>query len=429
MKLKELEESLKGKPIDSLSKGLLDALSRIKTVINTSSVLKYATGESSTNPILLAYDTETTGLSHGIKKDKDTGMTYPDYKSISKRDIIIELAAIAYDKNFHPVVFDEKIRHGDLPEEGGFHGKVTPSALKYKSEEYFMNRLKVLGFNIADLPVVESIYKKYKKGFDLDMLKFKQELQKALMIEDEGRAKDTAKLIADYLNIEGLKNMNKFSKDEFERIHSGGDNYIIHRYEEEFQLVKHFIDFAEKFKDEGEVYIVAQNLPYDAGMVESCLHYISKYGKGDEKTEAEHYLDRWDDLMRNSFDTKDLFKKVVNTKKILNQIESYFPEHGVKIIDMINKMNPEVKEDTGSGYRGMKKGERSLSLGKLAPKMMNKAWHTAMNDVYVTVETARYYASLVKLLAQMKRVAAGKPSKYIVDGDLISYLRNKNTGV
>ena len=47
MRVVELEESLKGRPIDTLSKGLLDALSRIKTVISATSVLKYATGETS----------------------------------------------------------------------------------------------------------------------------------------------------------------------------------------------------------------------------------------------------------------------------------------------------------------------------------------------------------------------------------------------
>ena len=427
MRVVELEESLKGRPIDTLSKGLLDALSRIKTVISATSVLKYATGETSENPIFLAYDTETTGLSHGIKKDKETGMTYPDYNSISKRDIIIELAAIAYDKHFHPVVFDEKSRHGDLPEEGGFHAKVTPNALKYKSEEYFMNRLRVLGFNMADLDKMEKIYDRNKNGYKVDMQNFKHEIQKALMIDDR-KVEGLAKLLSDHFTIKGLKDMNKYEKNDFEKIHTEG-NYVVHRYEEEYQLVKHFIDFAEKFKDEGEVYIVAQNLPYDAGMVESCLHYISKYGKGNEKEEAETYLDKWDDLMRNSFDTKDLFKKVVNVKKVLNQIEAYFPEHGVKIIDMINKMNPEMKEDRGSGYRGLRKGERSLSLGKLAPKMMNKSWHTAMNDVYVTVETARYYASLIKLLSQIKRVVVGKQSRYILSHDLISYLRSKEQGV
>jgi DNA polymerase III epsilon subunit-like protein len=424
VKLSDLSENLKGRPIDSLSKGLLDALSRIKSRISATSVLKYATGVTSENPIFLAYDTETTGLNHGIKKDKETGMTYPDYKSISKRDIIIELAAIAYDKNFHPVVFDEKLRHGDLPEEGGFHAKITPKALKYKSEEYFMNRLKVLGFNLADLGKMEEIYNKHKKGFKIDLPNFELDIQNSLMT-DANKAKELAKLLSDHFTIKGLKDMNKYDKNDFEKIHTEGE-YAVHRYEEEFQLVKHFIDFAEKFNEDGEVYIVAQNLPYDAGMVESCLHYISKYGKGDEREEAEQYLDKWDNLMRNSFDTKDLFKKVVNKKKVLNEIQKYFPENGIKIIDMINKMNPEMKEDAGSGYRGMRKGERSLSLGKLAPKMMNKAWHTAMNDVYVTVEAARYYASLVKLLAQMKRVIQGKPSKYILDKELIRYLRSSN---
>ena len=38
-----------------------------------------------------------------------------------------------------------------------------------KYEEYFMNRLRVLGFNMADLDKMEKIYDRNKNGYKVDM--------------------------------------------------------------------------------------------------------------------------------------------------------------------------------------------------------------------------------------------------------------------
>jgi hypothetical protein len=112
----------------------------------------------------------------------------------------------------------------------------------------------------------------------------------------------------------------------------------------------------------------------------------------------------------NSSDTLNGFKSLFNEKKYIEKIDLLVKELKVyakkrnipkgekgfvsKLLIMLSKI-PKTKDPKF----------RTTSLGQVAPAGINKDWHTAVNDVFVTVQTTKMYFTMPIIISILIKIS------------------------
>jgi len=369
--------------------------------------------------IFVVFDTETTGLTQKTSV-KDNGMT-------TERDQIYELAATAYDNDFKVIP------------DGTLHLKMELDKLKYqKNPTKLKNNItkKYPDITTVQMGKIKEAYKANKDGFKFNMPGFKESLATILTNKKQIDINKIAYLLKSSFEIEGLMDMTKAKKDDFKRIESWdksklGEGYKVERKKTESEIVDAFISFVKKVKSDNKdkkVVVVAQNLSYDQGMVTGELldrnaeifRNIKKFDqkksksltaiKAELKRRTKGYTTRKgkekvEDTFGDSMDTQEVFKKFVKGDKKRQQI--------------LKKFYEKIKETSGIDSKKWNKifdnPKSSVSLGKLGAIAKNLDWHTASNDVYVTIEATKRWLAMIRLTHVLLKAKDGKTSIRISD--------------
>ena len=416
----EKKDFIKAKNIGKQFFQLLDDISnqvKIKDILNFVDNNQNPFNSENTednNLIFIVFDTETTGLTTHFGKDKSG--------KEKVRDQIYELAATAYNNNF------EVLKNGTL------HLKLDLDRLDYnKNPKKIIEQIKKYHKDITESNI-KSLMNSFLKrldGFKFDTEGFKEDIKKELPEKDEKQVTILASMFKNAFNIERLMTMTKAEKDKFKRLEgwSGrepGEDYKVERKKSETAIIEEFLRFINRIKKEypeAKVYVVAQNLPYDKGMVEGelldrnrkQLENILKFSlKGDQKksiTAIKNELKKrtFGHTTRKaklkigkafefSLDTQDVFKKLIKGEKPRQRILKAFYER--------------IREKTGIRSKKLEKildnPKNSVSLGFLGRIAKNKDWHTATNDVYVTIKATKNWLATIRLTHILLSIKEGK---------------------
>lgn len=408
---------IKGKPLGDVSQDIIKAVEHFKEDVTFGGVLRNVFENkpiisekeiSDFEGVVVGFDTETTGLTTREKEaiSRTSGKAFT-----RQRNQIYELAATLFDDELKPKFFEKTIERGsELPDDATFHAKLLQSSLnKYNDPNKLLDRVKEYStFKESDMDALFRAFKEAKDGFKFDTAKFKEELQE--YADTHNRTFDNRVLypLKDAFTIMGLMKMTKFDKKQFNGIFSG-NSYLVQFYRSELDLIQDFFDFVDTKSNGKRPYIVAQNMPYDEGMVygaiESAIKFTnSEYGKGFTrlKEQAEELERRFNRIFKYKFDTKDIFKKLIVEKRYVDIIEQLYEDldaEGLAAAKIVKSML-----DLKRGY----KGKRSLSMGPLSKafKIQNKEWHTASNDVYVMLELVKVVSTMPKIISELIKVSA-----------------------
>ena len=123
------------------------------------------------------------------------------------------------------------------------------------------------------------------------------------------------------------------------------------------------------------------------GAITSAIDYYTYIDENLSKKEYYGFLlERHKNIFYNRLNTIDIFRDILNTKKYGNRLVSlYYHKNDLKKIKMLKHI---VKSLSNKKYSS---GSFSVALGSLAPLSLNQDFHTTINDIYVTVETLKYY--------------------------------------
>lgn len=330
---------------------------------------------------IIVFDTETTGLRTSSGVDK--------YGKFKQRNQIYELAAITYDAKMRANKSDY------------FHGKVPDKYLN------MTNSVQKTGSKIAqklgrpltesEVSAIEDAYKAatVENKFRPDWNIFSDKLPASLKVVSG----DLYKM----LPISKIREMTKADKEIYADLFTQ-EKYLVKLYTSEMKMLEDFLSYIEKQKSNfNDVYIIAHNLNYDKnitfGALKDAVDYWTKQGNTDMATKSEVLLKKAENFFANSVDTLDGFKKLLNEKNYVDKIKRLSELTGINTIKLLNVFKRLPKTKTG---------KYSTSLGKLSPKSINKEWHSAINDVFVTVETVKMYYTIPMALS-MLRVASIRP--------------------
>ena len=417
---------------DNLSKAFLDLSEQLQKFITVDDLIGYIKlgkpiiNYDKLNGILrnenekigiIVFDTETTGL---IGKSGE--------KSI--RNQIYELAAITYDYSleetkegdrvdyFHAKVPDEKLNA--LNSVSKIITKIKSnlkSNLKRDVEVEKINPSKPLPKEgeidtepETEITLIEKAYQlaikdnKYNPDFKI----FKDKLPK----DFEYVAHDLMKM----LKIKSLREMTKADKMQFFDFWTK-ESYKVKTYEHEMGMIQDFFNYIERQQEKfDKIYILAHNLSFDKDIVIGAIQdSIGLWKKNDNKNmtaKSELLLMKANTLFSdmNTSDTVNGFKTLFNEKQYINKIEMLVKELKVymskrqipdgergfvsKLLILLTKI-PKTKDPKF----------RSASLGGIAPKGLNIDWHTAVNDVFVTVRTTKMYFTIPMIISLLIKIS------------------------
>jgi hypothetical protein len=280
-----------------------------------------------------------------------------------------------------------------------FHGKIKDSVLdEYNSVEKIEKNL-ISKFQKTYLENKENIINAFslaqeKSGkFNPDYQIFKSNFPSMFESLDEFNKETLIKYIFKYNLLQAISFMNHSDKEIYKYPFDHSKTYKINNnYSDELHLIESLFDFIEsKKKLYSNVIIGAHNLPYDEGMIKGAItSAIDYYTYIDENPSKKEYygflLERHKNIFYNKLNTIDIFKDILNTKKYGNRLVSlYSHRNDLKKIKMLKHI---VKSLSNKKYSS---GSFSVALGSLAPLSLNQDFHTTINDIYVTIETLKYY--------------------------------------
>jgi hypothetical protein len=431
LKLPEGMDKDKFKNLKAVGRQFDQVLTKITGALRIQDVIGYLkkgvnpfTDDSKTDEykdsIFVVFDTETTGLTQKTAQNKFGG--------VKERDQIYELAATAYDNDFKVIP------------DGTLHVKLKLDKLKFdKNPEKLKTNLKknFPDLSEGDIDSLNSTYKKYKDGFKFDMAGFKKEIKEKFPKKSEQQVNKIAYTLQKVYDIGGLMQMTKADKDKFKRLEGWdksklGEQYTVERKNSEAQIIDAFIRFVKKIRTSNKdkkVMVVAQNLPYDQGMVEGELldrnsqifNNLKKFDKAKTKSLSSikselkkrtygYTKGKGKKAAKETFagalDTQDVFKKIIKGDKKRQ-----------KILESVYKR---IKEKSGVESKKWDKifdnPKLSVSLGKLGTIAKNLDWHTASNDVYVTMEATKRWLATIRLTHVLLEINKG--SKSVKAGDV-----------
>ena len=375
-----------------------DYVKTVSPIINyqkLSSVLK-----NNKNIGIIVFDTETTGL---VKR------TSFDTKKNKKiiRNQIYELAAITYDYSLEEAKENNKVDY--------FHAKVKDAALNAQnSVQKIGDKIKKILSSDLDMDSLEKAYimATEKNKFNPDYKIFEANLP--------NKYKSVASLLIKMMPISKLRKMTKADKEQFADLWTG-EKYMVNFYDSEMAMIHKFFNYIEKQKAKfDEVYILAHNLSYDRDMIFGAIEDSISYWQTVDGYKPEvknkmladaQLLDvKAKSFFSQSIDTLDGFKTLINEKKYIDKIELLAKK--LKIYK--NKKNIPAGEKGFISkliFRMTKLSRtkdirfRSTSLGKLAPKSINRDWHTALNDVFVTMKTTKMYFTIPIIISLLIKIS------------------------
>jgi hypothetical protein len=349
---------------------------------------------------IIVFDTETTGLIQKTAINK--------YGKLQTRNQIYELAAITYNYSLEEAKDNNRVDF--------FHAKVKDASLNAQnSVAKISDKVKKILKSDLDMEMLNKAYKMatQKNPYNPEYKIFADNLS--------AEYKEVAGVIIKMMPIEKLRKMTKADKEKFTNLWTG-EEYMVDFYDSEMAMITNFFNYIEKQKTKfEEVYILAHNLNYDKGMILGAIEdSISYWQKGDTNQKEEvkkemlaksQALDvKARSFFAQSIDTLDGFKTLLNEKKYIDKIERlaktlkiYKNKKDIPIGEkgFISKLivrMTKIAKTKNNLYR-------STSLGKISPKSINKDWHTALNDVFVTVKTTKIYFTLPMIISILIKIS------------------------
>jgi hypothetical protein len=417
---------------DNLSKAFLDLSEQLQKFITVDDLIDYIKlgkpiiNYDKLNGILrnenekigiIVFDTETTGL-----VGKSGG------KNNTIRNQIYELAAITYDYSLEETKEGDRVDyfHAKVPDES-LNGLNSVSKLIIKIKSNLKSNLKrdveVEKINPSkslseidiepetEITLMEKAYQlaikdnKYNPDFKI----FKDKLPK----DFEYVAHDLMKM----LKIKSLREMTKADKMDFFDFWTK-EAYKVKMYKNEILMIHDFFSYIERQEKKfDKIYILAHNLDFDKnivlGAIQDVIEYWKKKNDNPEMVaKSEILLTKANTLFSsmNTSDTLNGFKTLFNEKQYINKIELLVKELKVymskrqipdgekgfvsKLLILLTKI-PKTKDPKF----------RSTSLGSVAPKGLNVDWHTAVNDVFVTVRTTKMYFTMPMIISLLIKIS------------------------
>lgn len=368
---------------------------------------------------IIVFDTETTGLV-GQSSEK------------SIRNQIYELAAITYDYSLEESKEGDRVDyfHAKVPDENlNSLNSVTKLIIKIKAN--LKNNLKrdieiekvnpsrtVIEKTEAEMTPEEKEIKTIEDAYLMavadnkynpDFKMFKDKLPK----DFEYVAGDLMKM----LKIKSLREMTKADKEKFINFWTK-EEYKVKMYKHEMGMITDFFAYIERQEKKfDKIYMVAHNLDFDKtivlGAIKSSIDLFKKDNNNPSllaKNEAMLVKANtlFDDM--NSTDTLNGFKSLFNEKQYINKIDLL-----VKNLKIYMNKREMAKSEKGFVSKllvlltRIPKSKdprfRSASLGGVAPASLNQDWHTAVNDVFVTVRTTKMYFTIPMIISLLIKIS------------------------
>ena len=426
--LTESAVNLKNIRKDNLSKAFLDLSEQLQKFITVDDLVNYIKlgkpiiNYDKLNGILrnenekigiIVFDTETTGL---VGKSGENSI----------RNQIYELAAITYDYSLEETKKGDRVDyfHAKVPDENlNALNSVSKLIIKIKSNlkrEIELEKIdpskplpKEGEIDIEPETEISLIQKAYQLAvkdnkYNPDFKIFKDKLPKDFQYV----AHDLMKM----LKIKSLRQMTKADKIEFFDFWTK-ESYKVKTYEHEMGMIQDFFAYIERQKEKfDKIYILAHNLSFDKDIVIGAIQdSVGLWKKNNNKNmiaKSELLLMKANTFFSdmNTTDTVNGFKTLFNEKQYINKIEMLVKELKVyiskrqippgekgfvsKLLILLTKI-PKTKDPKF----------RSASLGGIAPKGLNVDWHTAVNDVFVTVRTTKMYFTIPMIISLLIKVS------------------------
>ena len=389
---------------DNLSKALMNLTRQLSKLITIDDIVDYIKlgkpiitydklngilKTESKKTAIVVFDTETTGL---IGKSTEKNF----------RNQIYEIAAVTYDYSLNEVQENDRVDF--------FHAKVQDEKLNASNSVKSLTAKLKSGLNSElDMKMLDDAYKAATviNQHQPDMPIFKSKISDKYI----PFAYDLVKM----LKIKSLREMTKADKEKFVDLWTSKE-YDVALYNSEAAMLTAFFNYIEKQEKKFEkIYILAHNLKFDKNIVVGSLEDSVKYWQ--KRNDNPKMLSQSQELLTKAnrlFDT-------MNTSDTLNGFKSLFNEK--KYIDKIDLLVKELKIYTKKIPKGEKgyvskllvlltkipktkdPNFRTTSLGKVAPAGINKDWHTAVNDVFVTVATTKMYFTMPMIISILIKIS------------------------
>lgn len=407
---------------DHYSQQLVQSLNDIKeNYISIQNILLFKEKKDYFNPVkydpqdylFIIIDTETTGLQRFDKFESYTDKKGIKHEYISYRNQIVEAGAVSYNWNLKFETHSEKTF---------FHGKVKDISLNEFNSIYKIESALISRFNDLYLSNKENIIKAFRmaqeKGgkFNPDYGVFISNFPPIFEDLDEFNQQTLLRHIFKYNLLIAISEMNQSDKKTYKYPYDENKIYNVNdNYKDELHLIESLFNFIESKMDlYSNVIIGAHNLPYDEDMIKgsitSAIDYYT-YIENDliMKKHYEQMLIRHHNIFKNTINTIDIFKDILNYKKYGNRLISLYQSKGLKNIKTLKHL---VKSLNNKKYSS---GAFSLSLGNLAPTSLNTDFHTTINDINVTIETLKLYFSIPIILDYYDKIKISSKIRNIIE--------------
>ena len=412
--LSESINTLRNVEKDDLSKGFMKLSRDLQQFITVDSVVNYIKfGKpiityDKLNGILktenkkigiIVFDTETTGL---VKKSNEKTF----------RNQIYEMAAVTYDYSLN------ETKEGDQVD--FFHSKVED-------------------INLNTSNSVTKLSQKIQKDSKFQIKMTEEEINKLISAYDKAAEKDQYSPNVDIfkdniddiykphaydvlrmLKIKKLRDMTKADKKNFINLWNN-EEYIVKTHNSEAAMITAFFKYIEKQEKKfDQIYMIAHNLSFDKDIVIGAIEDAIKFFQQSNNQNPELLAKNQNLLVKannifdsmNSSDTLNGFKSLFNEKKYIEKIELLVKELKIhayakktiapkeekvfvsKLLVLLTKI-PKTKDQKF----------RTTSLGKVAPAGINKDWHTAVNDVFVTLQTTKMYFTIPIIISILIKIS------------------------
>ena len=368
---------------DHLSQDLVKTLNDIReNYISIQNILLFKNKQNYFDPqkytpqdyLFIVIDTETTGLQQVDKFESYTDKNGIKHDYISYRNQIVEAGAVAYN-------WDLKFESNS--DKTFFHGKIKDISLNKYNPDYntFINNFP---------PIFKDL--------------------------DEFNQQTLLRHIFKYNLLIAINAMNQSDKKVYKYLYDQNKTYNVKdSYRDELHLIESLFDFIEsKMNMYSNVIIGAHNLPYDEGMIKGAITTAIDYYTFIEEDNSmkEHYqnlLQRHINIFKNTINTIDIFKDILNFKKYGNRLVSLYQKNELKNIKILKHL---IKSLNNKKYSS---GAFSLSLGNLAPISLNQDFHTTINDIYVTVETLKLYFCIPIIIDYYDKIKISNKIRNIIE--------------
>ena len=364
--------------------------------------------------LLIIIDTETTGLQQVDKFESYVDKKGIKHDYISYRNQIVEAGAVAYNWNLNfesnsdKTFFHGKIKDISLNEFNSIY-KIESALISRFNDLYLFNKDKIINaFNIAQ----------QKSGkYNPDYNTFINNFPPIFDDLDEFNKQTLLRHIFKYNLLIAINEMNQSSKRTYKYLYDQNKTYNVNdNYRDELHLIESLFDFIEsKMNMYSNVIIGAHNFPYDEGMIKgaiTCAINYYTYIESDDsmKSHYESLLKRHNNIFKNSINTIDIFKDIINHKKYGNRlINLYNQKSDYKKIKLLKHLTKSLNNKKYSS------GSFSVSLGNLAPYSLNQDFHTTINDINVTVETLKLYFSIPMIIDYYDKIKISEQIRTLIE--------------